>query len=209
MNTNLKENLFVGFFALISSATVLNAQIIVSPISYSYSTPPQGDLYNYFDEPHNPPLNPLGQLTDGIKGSNLWYEDLGNGKAYEWVGWFLTNPTITFNFGSQVTINQVQIGFNRSSYGSVALPSAVIIGGVSTVLNGNEIAPSTRGDLNFTGAWHGSSLSVTLDSGFGWDFVDEFKFTTTAVPEISSYSVCVGLGLLGFAGWRRFRIANT
>ena len=43
----------------------------------------------------------LGQLTDGDVGGNAFWYDLGNGKSFEWVGWYdLINfkPSLLFEF---------------------------------------------------------------------------------------------------------------
>ena len=43
----------------------------------------------------------LGQLTDGEVGGNAFWLDMGNGKSFEWIGWYDLNnlkPSILFEF---------------------------------------------------------------------------------------------------------------
>ena len=194
---------------VLAAALPVCAQSFIFPTGYSYSTPPegqaQGGAFDYFDDTHNPPGQPLGQLTDGIKGGNDWAADLGNGNGQEWVAWSQGNPTITFDFASTVSLQSVTIGFNRGT-GGVALPDSVTIGGTVFTLIGTELADNTRGDLTFSGSWTGNSLDVTLaDADTSFIFVDEVQFLTAAVPEPQWTLAAVGAALAGFAAWRRRR----
>jgi hypothetical protein len=198
---------------LVSSASLAlgvagaaNAQILISPTGYT-ATPgngiAQGGGYNYFDETGS-------QLTDGIKGANAWNADLGNGIAYEWVGWNRVDPTITFNFASPVTISQVTIGFNVNHGADIYLPTSINIGGNTFSPTGNEISDNTRGDLSLAGTWTGSSLTINLTRNLGdpagyWIFTDEFSFQGAAVPEPAEYAAVAGLALVAFGAWRRTR----
>jgi hypothetical protein len=119
----------------------------IVPLNYT-ATPGQGQTqggaYNYFDDTNN-------QLIDGILGVNDWTANLGNGAAYEWVGWLNVNPTLNFNFGNSVNISQVQIGFSRAELAGIYLPDIININGSNFTLVGNEIANNSRGFLNFNG----------------------------------------------------------
>jgi hypothetical protein len=194
---------------LILSALVLSlfwsssggAQSVI-PTSY-VATPAegtnQGGAYNYYDDTGN-------KLTDGIYGVNDWSANLGNGPAYEWVGWRFTDPVITFQFSAPVTINQMGIDFNLNQSASILLPSTVTIGGTEFTVDPNAIPDDTRGTLYFNGNWIGSSLTVDLTdcNTSDWIFVDEITFSDVAVPEPS---VCVllagGFGLLVLCQRRR------
>lgn len=55
-----------------------------------------GGTYNYFDDTDI-------QLIDGIIGDHIIGANLGNGNAYEWVGWYTNDPVINFTFDSVVT----------------------------------------------------------------------------------------------------------
>ncbi len=183
--------LFGGVFALFSSLPA-DAQSVI-PTGYS-ATPgegiSQGGVYNYYDDTGS-------QLTDGIYGANDWSADLGNGPAYEWVGWLVADPAIAFQFSAPVTIRQVGIDFNLNQTSSILLPTTVTIGNTDFTVDPNAIPDGTRGTLYFNGNWTGSSLTVDLMdcNTSDWIFVDEITFSSAAVPEPSVF------GLLG--GWLR------
>lgn len=179
----------------------------VTPASYSYSTPPEGQAqgggFNYFDDTGS-------QLTDGVIGADNWAADLGNGAAYEWVGWRNGDPTITFNFGTTVNITQFQIGLNNFISGGVSLPTTVTIDGTLYNLGGNEVTAGQRGFINFNQAFTGTTLQINLaDGGSGnWIFTDEIRFVgsnISAAPEPGTLAL-LGIGLaLGGYGLRRKR----
>ncbi len=153
----------------------------IKPVSYT-STPAegqgQGGALDYFDDTGR-------QLIDGKTGTNTWWEDLGNGMAYEWVGWAQHDPTITFEFAQSVKINHVLIDFaHAQERDGIYLPINVTINHKTFQLNGNEIPENTRGTLQFDGAFTGSSLSISMerntiraDPSKWWIFIDEVKFT--------------------------------
>src|SRR5580692_6062496 len=132
---NLKETMGNRGMKFVRECLVLSALVLplfwsspasaipLVPISYT-ATPgegiAQGGYYNYFDDTGH-------QLTDGIYGVNDWSANLGNGIAYEWVGWRVADPTITFQFSTPVTINQVGIDFNKTTSDMIFLPSSVTI----------------------------------------------------------------------------------
>ena len=154
---------------------------MIVPTSYSFSPPAegqaQGGSYNYFDDTGK-------QLTDGITGVNAWDANLGNGPAYEWVGWLTANPTISFKFGSSVSIREVTIGFNRAQYAGIYIPPEVVIGGTIFTLSRDAMPDNTRGWLSFDGNWTGTSLDITFkDTRPLWTFIDEVKFDGPVVPE--------------------------
>jgi PEP-CTERM motif len=162
----------------------------------------QGGYYNYFDDTSH-------QLTDGKYGVNNWSANLGNGIAYEWVGWRVADPTITFQFAEPVTINQVGIDFNQNTSDLIFLPSTVQIDDTDFTVNPNAIPNDKRGTLFFNGNWTGTTLTLNLEdcSKSDWIFVDEIVFNgvngVTTVPEPSAFMLLAGgLGLL-FLGMRR------
>lgn len=166
--------------------------ILVPPVSYT-ATPgegiAQGGFYNYFDDTGR-------QLTDGTYGTNNFAANLGNGIAYEWVGWLDANPTITFQFSAPVTITQVGIDFNRNQANQIYLPGTVDIGGTSFWVPTDALPDDSRGTLDFNGAWTGSTLQICLadNDSSRWIFVDEITFASTPVPEPSSVRILCLLG---------------
>jgi hypothetical protein len=170
------------------------AQFVV-PTSYT-ATPGGVGGFTYFDDTGS-------QLTDGIYGVDDYTADLGNGNAYEWVGWTDPNPTITFNFPSSITVQSVLIDFNRNEGAGIYLPANVTIGGTVFNLNGDEIDFGTRGTLIYNGSWTGSSLQVDLTANGSYTFVDEMKFSTAVVPEPGLTAAFIGAAALAWATWRR------
>jgi hypothetical protein len=186
----------LGAGVVLALTTSAQAQFVV-PTSYT-ATPAQGQAqggsFNYFDDGGV-------QLTDGILGANDWAANLGNGNAYEWVGWISVDPTMTFTFSAPVNITQVQIGFNRGG-GGVNLPTTVTVNGGVTNLTGEEISLGTRGFLNFNTTFTGNNLIVSLaDNNAGsWIFVDEVRFVgapvASSAPEPGTLAL-LGMGMLG------------
>jgi hypothetical protein len=189
---------FLVLFALVLPLFWSSSAAATSLVPTNYVATPgegtaQGGYYNYFDDTGH-------QLTDGIYGVNDWSANLGNGIAYEWVGWRVADPTITFQFFAPVTINQVGVDFNRTESDLIFLPSTVVIGGTDFTVNPNAIPDDTRGTLFFNGSWTGTTLTVNLSdcSTSDWIFVDEITFNGVAcVPEPSVFAVLTcGLGSL-------------
>ncbi len=150
----------------------------------------QGGFYNYFDETGS-------QLIDENFGADDWTANLGNGIAYEWVGWRVANPVITFQFSGPVTITQVGIDFNRTESSMIFLPNTVSLGSTDFAVAPDAIPDASHGMLFFNGLWTGASLTVILTdcSPSHWTFVDEISFSVEAVPEPSVFMlVAIGIG---------------
>lgn len=109
----------------------------IDPVSYDMLNGQTG-TYSYWDRTYNgtgnvnldgsPLADGLGQLTDGVLGADDWTADLGNGNAYEWVGWNSIAPDITFDFGAPVDIASAAFHLNNfTTPGDVALPATVTV----------------------------------------------------------------------------------
>jgi len=154
----------------------------------------ENGTYNYYDETGN-------QLSDGKLGVNNWQADLGNGAAYEWVGWMTIDPTLDFSFSNSPVIKRVSIGFNHYEQNGITLPTNVTINGKSFPLTGNEVANGTRGMINFDGDFSGNTVNIKLSDGNAnnsWIFVDEVQFSSTAISTIPGlYNTGAGLTSTG------------
>jgi hypothetical protein len=115
----------VVYFAVIWFAGLLAARAqLVVPVSYTENSTGSTGEFTYFD------TTPPSKLTDGVLGTDNWQADLGHGPAAEWVGWDNgVIPSLVFTFTGGPTINQVQVGFNRSEEVNIFLPTAVTING--------------------------------------------------------------------------------
>ena len=139
--------------------------------------------------------NGLGQLTDDVVGVDNWQADLGNGIAYEWVGWWNTlDPTITFNFGQEVTFETIAIHVNNNGNGLVGMFWHADLSFSSDGENfGDELLytassdeladPSARFiiiDIPRTAQY----VRVALDHrpGMYWLFISEIQFTGLGKP---------------------------
>ena len=176
----------------------------VTPVSYT-ATPGQGQAqggsFNYFDDTGT-------QLTDSVLGANNFAANLGNGPAFEWVGWISAEPTFTFTFAQPVTLSQVQIGLNRDTGAGINLPTGVNIGGTLFGINQTDLANNSRGFLSFATNFTGTSLTISLtDNNTGsWIFVDEVRFVSAvAAPEPGT----LGLLLLGMASGVAYSRAHS
>lgn len=180
----------------VAAAAPLAAQLVV-PLNYT-ATPgegqAQGGTFNYFDDTGR-------QLIDGVFGVHDWTANLGNGNAYEWIGWISVNPSLTFNFAATVGVSAVMLGFSRAQGAGIFLPPVVTIGGQTFTLTGNEFADGLRQNLTFnlTQPFFGTQLTMSLlDNDPGrWIFLDEVQFTAIAVPEPSAAALlALGAALL-------------
>lgn len=186
--------------ALLAATTVLSWGQFIAPVSYTASPGGVG-TFTYFDESGS-------QLTDGIFGVDDWTTDLGNGNAFEWVGWTTPAPSITFTFSGNPTIQTVLIGFNRAeATGAIFLPLTVTIGGVEFVLTGTELVDGTRGFLAFFGPWTGNTLQIDMTERGPFTFVDEIQFSALAIPEPATWTLlALGSALLSLGRLRRTKL---
>ena len=186
----------------------VHAGVIVNPISYDMPNgggSAHGGGWQYWDDTYDgsgnttidgaPLSGGLGQLTDGVVGTDNWQVDLGNGVAYEWVGWWNTlNPTITFDFGHLVDFESFELHINNSGNGCTAMfANANLSFSTDGISFGDDMVyttppeelgnPSARFvmiDMPRTSRY----VRATLDHTAYWLFLSEVRFT--AIPEPST-----------------------
>lgn len=206
---------------VIAAASASASAATLSPVSYSMINGRTG-FQNYLDETYGGPGatgNPLvassflsgglGQLTDGVIGTN---DILANG-SFDWVGWLEVTPVITFDFGSVVTIETLDVhaASISANFGDVDLPGTVVWefsnDGVTfgtsltrTTSSAESNDPSSQW-LSSTTSQNARYVRATLTDGVQpWIFVSEFAFTGVPTPGAA------GLAMLAVAaGLRRRR----
>jgi hypothetical protein len=173
------KRLFLSVLFVLCLATSLSAAPII-PVSYTS---------NYTSGSY--PDDTGTQLIDGLLNGLIPTVSLATPNAYNWVGWEgYGNPSLTFNFGAPVTINKVSIDMANWNPAGVYLPSQVKIN--SSVFNVTGVFPNMdRVQLTFSGTWSGQYLTLDLQSGGYWTFIDEVSFdgsqgVRNSVPEPSS-----------------------
>jgi len=163
---------------------------LVFPTSYDtpngFGTFSRGN-YNYFDDTYNgigdkqidgsPLSEGLGDLTDGVIATSNWYvAEQGVGP---YVGWYNTDPTITFHFSQVTDFSSVRIFFDDSDFGGVAAPSSVEVNGLSYDVIDPAGSDPFFVDLDLSGM-STDQLQITLVRNDDWVFASEFKFHSLA-----------------------------
>ena len=164
--------------------TTANAEIIETvPLSYTLSHTPDIGYYSYGDETGE-------QLIDGEYGTGIWPDDLGNGPAYEWVGWNQSPINIDFTLDLNAVISNISIGTVQDHTGNVVLPNiyvysrdlvtdswSLITQELVTESASNNFKHYTYdfSGLNITDQYIRISASFA-GAGPSWTFIDEVDF---------------------------------
>jgi len=138
-----------------------------------------------------------GQLNDGDHGTDVWAEDLGNGPAYEWIGWQNVEPTIVLNLGDPPKkIGAVLIHANNSGVDGVVGPARVLF---AASQNGSVYGPDRVVEVPVGGTgsiWiriEGDPEEVRYirlrlqdDKPNKWTFISEIQVTKPGEPAPAS-----------------------
>ncbi len=213
---------FITSAVLAAFAGVASAQY-VQPISYSMPNgmgQASGGSFNYWDDTYNGTgatnvdgaalANGLGQLTDSIVGADNWANNLGNGPAYEWVGWININPEIVFDYGSAQLIPRIDVHVNNSNFGGVAIFGTVRVGysdDGTTFSNYQSITTSDADRADLTARFYALNLTEQAAHRYirleftrttQWMFISEIR----AVPTPGALAL-LPLGALAMGRRRR------
>ncbi len=197
-----------AFCVVLMGAAAVSAGEPVAPLSYDMPNgggTAHGGGWNFWDEPYDGDgdnnvdgaylSGGLGQLTDGVLGVDNWQVDLGNGIAYEWVGWWQNfEPTLTFDFGAPVDFSTIEIHVNNSGYGAVGMfhhaqlafsNDGVDFGdGLTFTADSDDLAdPAARFiviDMPRTARF--VRLDIDHRPGMYWLFLSEIRFTRESLP---------------------------
>lgn len=187
----MKNKLTILLFFIAFGLSFLQAAEIV-PLSYTFDQSTGTGSYAYHDWTGR-------QLIDGYYGVAPWSANLGNGNAYEWVGW-VSKPTVNidFDFGSATLINQINVGTVQDDPSDVVIPSIYLYSSNDkstwSLITSRNIPESTSYN-NTHQTISFSSLSVSsryirvsarFSSDGPWTFLDEVDFYQTATPSLSS-----------------------
>lgn len=196
----------------------------ISPVSYDTVNghgSASGGSFNYWDRDYSgagsvPPTTAphttdgetltggLGDLTDGVIPTQDWnlVENLAGSGPY--VGWLLTNPVITFHFGSTVSIDTMTLYLADSNFGGVAPPASVDIDGTNHAIA--DPAGSDPFSVSFSGlGFSGSSLTIQLFRTNAWIFLSEVTFEGAQQISAPGGILLFGSALFGLGLARRRR----
>jgi hypothetical protein len=140
----------------------------------------------------------VGDLTDGIAATDIWFPVEDGGGAGPYVGWwdfYAASPTVTFNFAGNRIVDSIAIHLDNSNFGGVIAPTAIKIDGQAYGFTAPTLG--TAGWVSFTGlALTGSQHTVQFVQAPGtYTFVSEVSFSGSTVPEPGQWALLV----LGFA----------
>lgn len=194
------------------SLALVGASAFAGPLTVaSYDMPngngqASGGSYNYWDLQYNgsgstnvdasPLSGGVGDLTDGYIETLNWFSVENGAGTGPYVGWYNTNPVITFHFSTLVEIDTIIVHADDSNgAGGVSLPDSVVINGTLFDVDQNAAGAEPKA-LTFSGLdIEDDSVEIQLNRSNGWVFVSEVQFDGEPVPEPATMAV-LGLGML-------------
>lgn len=180
----------------------------IKPASYSFDKPTGVGTWSYHDDTGI-------QLMDDEYGIEPFGADLGNGPAYEWVGWHgYPVVNIDFNFGSVVEIDKIIVGTTQDWIPDVIVPNIGIFSSsdglswgslISSVITPQSISNNYKyfsielDNLGIVSEFIRVELSFSENGP--WTFTDEIDFfgSSSSVSEPTTMAI-FGFGLLGLFG---------
>lgn len=197
--------------ALVALATGSAANAL-APSSYDMPNGNTGS-YSYWDDTYNGAgcitcdaaalSGGLGDLTDGVIAADNWFVTEAPSGPGPYVGWAMTNPTITFRWSTPVNITSVTFHFDDSNgAGGVSAPASILINGLAFTVDD----PVGAAPFSFTAgvAFSGTDLTVQIFRRTEWVFLSEVEFNATPVPEPATVAFMIaGLVAVGATVGRR------
>jgi hypothetical protein len=153
-----------------------------------------------------------GDLTDGVVADLPWdFAHSTPTRTGPYVGWWPSqtnglNPTISFDFGTDVLVNKVRIHVDNVGRGRVRAPSMIKLSNISqTPLDfstSGQVPSGAQGWIEIDNlSLSGSTLDMQLfQGGRNFVMVSEIEFfgVTSAVPEPATWLMMIlGFGCVG------------
>ena len=201
---------FIFYIAFISAVEIV-------PSSYTFDRSTDTGSYAYHDWGGR-------QLIDGAYGVAPWSANLGNGNAYEWVGWVRDSViNIDFTFNSTYYFDQINVGTVQDHPGDVVMPTVDIYSKassgsawsyVSTIsvpestANNNLYRTLQFTNLNINARYIRVVAKHSLDGP--WTFLDEVDFYgQTAMPNLSTGDANFGNVRIGTSSNAAITVTNS
>ncbi len=206
----IKSILSAGLL-LLAGGTASAMEIL--PDSYTFDRATDTGTYQYHDWTGR-------QLIDGAYGVAPWTADLGNGPAYEWLGWvFDPIVNIDFDFGGATRVTEVHVGSVQDNLTDVVLPDIYLFSSIDATtwdLVDSIIVPESNDNNDSYRTYVFDGLDVTApyfrvsarhNVNGPWTFIDEVDFYTEKMGKVPAPAplFMIGLGLAGLAFRARMR----
>ncbi len=196
----IKVYLCMGFLFSLGLISSVKAEVI-TPNHYVYLTLPSNQQTPYLD-PNNT------DLTDGVISSFGWGTGINYAEAYRYVGWFNTDPVITFNFDSIVSIDALTLWVDDADgrFG-VRLPTqaSMTMGGITVTRDienptGSVPIGITFDQLNLTGDSLTLNVVHHVRTTGTWTMMSEVQFASPVPAPATLWLWLLGMALIGILG---------